>query len=482
MANHKTKLELTWIGKENRPKLEPRILVEDAAKSHHAPFRTGKNDIFDNRLVFGDNLLALKALEQEFAGKIKCIYIDPPFNTQQAFEHYDDGLEHTLWLSLMRDRLALLGSLLSNEGTLCVHIDDNELGYLLVVLDEILGRQNKAFIATFKQGSATGHKAINPGCVSTSNYVVVYAKDKRCWTPHKVHISRERNKRYNQFILNRNESYHLWNIVPLSKAFSLHCGVSPREAKRQVPDFEAELNKFAFDHADSVIQLARPSYKGVSAAARELIDESKKNPKQVLYLGREKHSDMYFIRGERIIFFKDTLRNIDGNVLPGEPLTTIWDDIPSHNLHNEGGVDFPKGKKPEALVKRLLELFTNEGDWVLDSFAGSGTTGAVAHKLSRHWIMVELGEHCHTHIIPRLKKMIDGEDQGGVSKAVNWKGGGGFRYYRLGPSLLQKDEFGNWVISKEYNPAMLAEAMCKLEGFTYAPSGTATPRRRISST
>jgi adenine-specific DNA-methyltransferase len=129
--------------------------------------------------------------------------------------------------------------------------------------------------------------------------------------------------------------------------------------------------------------------------------------------------------------------------------------------------------KPERLMKRVLEIATNPGDWVLDSFAGSGTTGAVAHKMGRRWIMVELGEHCHTHIIPRLKKVIDGEDKGGITEAVGWKGGGGFRYYRLGPSLLQKDEFGNWVISKEYNPAMLAEAMCKLEGFAYSPSDTA---------
>ena len=138
-----------------------------------------------------------------------------------------------------------------------------------------------------------------------------------------------------------------------------------------------------------------------------------------------------------------------------------------------GSEDVFQTPKPERLIRRVLELATNSGDLVLDSFAGSGTTGAVAHKMGRRWIMVELGEHCHTHIIPRLKKVIEGEDKGGITEAVGWKGGGGFRYFRLAPSLLQKDEFGNWVISKEYNPSMLAEAMCKLEGFTYAPSDTA---------
>src|SRR5690606_5697698 len=128
--------------------------------------------------------------------------------------------------------------------------------------------------------------------------------------------------------------------------------------------------------------------------------------------------------------------------------------------------------KPERLLKRILEISTNTGEWVMDSFAGSGTTGAVAHKMGRRWIMVELGEHCHTHIIPRLKKVIDGEDKGGITDAVGWRGGGGFRYYHLAPSLLEKDKWGNWVINKTYNPAMLAQAVCKLEGFTYAPSDT----------
>ena len=142
----------------------------------------------------------------------------------------------------------------------------------------------------------------------------------------------------------------------------------------------------------------------------------------------------------------------------------------SNNLHNEGGVNFPNGKKPEALIKRCVELSTNPGDLVLDSFAGSGTTGAVAHKMGRRWIMVELGEHCHTHIVPRLKKVIGGQDPGGVTQATGWQGGGGFRYYELAPTLLATDRWGNLVINPEYDAAMLAAAMCKLEGFAYAPS------------
>ena len=178
---------------------------------------------------------------------------------------------------------------------------------------------------------------------------------------------------------------------------------------------------------------------------------------------------MYFVRGERILFYADKLKEIDGELVAGEPLTSIWDDLLSNNLHNEGGVNFPKGKKPEMLIKRCLELCTDRGDWVLDSFAGSGTTGATAHKMGRRWLMIELRDHCNTHILPRLQRVIDGTDLSGVSKALNWMGGGGFRYFKLAPSLLDADKWGQNVISKAYNAEMLAAALCKLEGFTYQP-------------
>jgi len=468
----KQKLELTWIGKENRSKLEPRILLEDAEKSYHAKHRVTENDIFDNRLIFGDNLLALKALEAKFAGKVKCVYIDPPFNTQQAFEHYDDGLEHSLWLGLIQDRLQIIEKLMADDGTLFVHIDDNELGYLIVLLDEIFGRSNRVSVVTFKQGSATGHKSINPGVVSTSNFLLIYAKKKNLWKPNRLFTARaKRDKRYGQFIENYDNLFDGWRFITLTQAFARDLKLPEKGLKKNVgEDYEQRLSEFVLRNAMKVIRKARPDYSAVSGSAREMIDESKENPDRVLKLTREGYSDMYFVNGERILFYSEKLKVVDGEYVAGEPLTSIWDDVLSNNLHNEGGVEFPKGKKPEALIKRCLELATIPNDLVLDSFAGSGTTGAVAHKMGRRWIMVELGEHCHTHIIPRLNKVIDGEDQGGISKAVNWKGGGGFRYYRLAPSLLEKDKWGNWVISHDYNAAMLAEAACKLEGFTFAPS------------
>lgn len=469
MNSRKQRLELTWIGKDERPRPEPRILIGDAAHSYHATHRITEQDIFDNRLVSGDNLLALRALEQEFSGKVKCVYIDPPFNTNQALEHYDDGVEHSLWLSLMRDRLEILHRLLTPDGTLFVHIDDNELGYLIVLLDSIFGRANRLYVVTFKQGSATGHKAINPGCVNTTNYILMYARDKANWKPNRVYTGRERDARYGQFILNVEDKYQHWRIVPLTKAYASEHGLTEREARKVFKEQPQSLDDFVLKNARRVIRTARPDYDAVSEAARVRIDESKQTG-AIVRLEREGHSDMYLKEGERILFYADKLKLIDGEYIAGEPLTTLWDDILSNNLHNEGGVDFPKGKKPEFLIKRVLELATSAGDTVLDSFAGSGTTGAVAHKMGRRWVMVELGDHCHTHIIPRLVRVIEGRDKSGITEAIQWKGGGGFRYFKLAPSLLEKDTWGNWVISREYNAVMVAEAVCKLEGFVYQPS------------
>ena len=422
MAAKHTRLELTWIGKDERPRLEPRILLEDPELSYHSEKRVSDKDIFDNLLIHGDNLLALKALEQDYSGAINCIYIDPPFNTGQACEHYDDGVEHSLWLTLMRDRLSILHKLLAKDGTLFVHIDDNELGYLTVLLDEIFGRINRAFTVTFKQGAATGHKSINPGCVSTSNFILIYAKDKTFWKPNRIFTSREeRDTRYNQFIINLDSRFSEWEIIPLANAFAITKGISETQARSQIRQKSQEFDNFFSEHLQSVVRLARPDYNSVSREARAAIDKSRENPDEVYHLPREEHKDFYFLRGERILFYRDKLKEIDGRLVSGEPLTTIWDDILSNNLHNEGNVNFPKGKKPEGLIKRVIELATKPGDIVLDSFGGSGTTGAVAHKLHRRWIMIE------------------------------------------------KDKWGNWIVNKQYNPEMLAEAMCKLEGFSYAP-------------
>ncbi len=470
--NKPQKLELTWIGKDQRPRLEPRILLEDPKRSYHAKQRVTDNDLFDNRLIKGDNLLALKALEAEFAGKVKCIYIDPPFNTQQAFINYDDGLEHSIWLGLLRDRLEILHRLLASDGTLFIHIDDNELGYLIALADEVFGRNNRINIITFKQSSVSGPKTINPGLVTTNNYLLYYVKNKSLWRPNRVFVPTRRDDRYSKIIDNAEDCFQRWRLTSLKDAFlKSHSLAFWDDAKRKFMDkLEEKISQFVISNAHRVVRTARVAPKDVNESARAALEQSTKNSNKVQRSERPDKSDYFFLNGEQLIFYKTKTRSIDGVLQTASPLTNLWDDLLSNNLHNEGAVSFPNGKKPEALIKRCIELSTNPGDLVLDSFGGSGTTGAVAHKMGRRWIMVELGEHCHTHIVPRLQKVIDGQDPGGVTQATSWPGGGGFRYYELAPTLLATDRWGNLVINPEYDAAMLSAAMCKLEGFTYAPS------------
>jgi len=445
----KTKLELTWIGKENRPKLEPRILLEDQAKSYHAPHRVTGQDLFDNRLIFGDNLLALKALEQEFTGKIKCIFIDPPYNTGSAFTHYDDGVEHSIWLSLMRDRLELLRNLLAPDGSLWITIDDNEAHYLKVLCDEVFGRG--CFVTSFiwkKVDSPNDNKVpITPD----HEYVLCISK-----TPG----AREFKQRQDRSILDAyrppdSESEHPYRNRLLKKN-----GKNSLRSDRPSMFFPV-----VSPDGTEVLPIHDDGREARWALGKAAVDELIAKGKLVWKL-REQNGVKRWVPYTREFAPEN----------PSRPHPTIWNDLDTTRqtkahqkaLFGEEAVfDTPK---PEDLVCRVLGICTNPNDLILDSFAGSGTTGAVAHKMGRRWIMVELGEHCHTHIIPRLKKVIEGADPGGITKAVDWKGGGGFRYYRLAPSLLEKDKWGNWVINEKFNAAMLAEAVCKLEGFTYAPS------------
>ncbi len=463
------KLELTWYGKEKEISVEPHLLIEHPELSN-----TAAEPDTENMLIHGDNLLALKALESKYAGQVKCIYIDPPFNTGQAFENYEDGIEHSIWLNLMRLRLNLLNNLLSDDGTLFVHIDDNELGYLIVLLDEVFGRNNRISIVSFKQASATGHKAINPGIVSITNFILVYSKSKTHWHPNRVYTDKgQRDKRYGNYITNIHEPYEKWQITTLTEAFANSYNISVKDARALIKSNPEMIDNFVIEHCESVIQLVNPDYKNVGASTREYIDISRANPNQIFKQIREGYSDIILIGGKRIIFYKDKLKYIDGKYVAGEPLTSLWDDILSNNIHNEGGVDFPKSKKPETLIKRCLELSTQEGDLVLDSFLGSGTTAAVAHKMGRRYIGIEMGNHAYTHCKKRLDMVISGEDKGGISKAVNWQGGGGYRFYELAPTLINTDEFGEYIINPEYSADMLAAAMALHEGYTYSPDKTA---------
>ncbi|MDN2582151.1 site-specific DNA-methyltransferase [Aquibium sp. ELW1220] len=433
----KPKLELTWIGKDERPKLEPRILIEDPALSHHAATRRD-GDIFDNILIHGDNLLALKALEADYAGKVKCVFIDPPYNTGSAFTHYDDGLEHSLWLSLMRDRLEMIRTLLSEDGSLWITIDDNEAHYLKVLCDEIFGRDN--FIASIvwqKRYSRENREAVG----DAHDYILIYATNSLRFKSirNRVPMTEDQEKIY------KNPNNHprgRWRGIPMTaqgyRPNQMYEIVAPGGAIHRPPEGRC--------------------WSTVETEFKKLLSTGR------IYFGKDGNSQPNIIR-----FLDEVEGLVPWTWWPHEEVG--HNDEAKKEIHQLfGKADAFLTPKPERLIRRILQIATNPGDLILDSFAGSGTTGAVAHKMGRRWIMVELGNHAETHIAPRLKKVIDVEDLGGVTEAVGWKGGGGFRFYRLAPSLLSEDKYGNWVIAKDYNPAMLAEALCKHMGFVYAPS------------
>jgi len=465
----KPKLELTWIGKNNRARLEPRIFIEEPEFSHYSSSRR-EGDIFENMLIHGDNLLALKALESTHSEAVQAVYIDPPFNTGEAFEHYDDGVEHSLWLTLMRDRLEILHKLLKPSGTMFVHIDDNELAYLITVADEIFGRKNRISICSFKQSSVSGPKSRNPGVISIASYIVIYAKDKPKWKNHNTYRAIGRDVRYGQFIRNYEENFRDWEFIPLSSGVEQITGKSFKVWESSSgKNFERDMERFVIANRHRIVQLVSVADKDVNADAREALSNSRTSGK-VECSARVDLDDYYFFNGKQIVFYKNKVRNIDGNLTTVERVSNIWDDLLSNNVHKEGGVRLPNGKKPEALIRRCLMMSTDPGDLVLDSFLGSGTTCAVAHKMKRRWIGIELRDHAKTHCATRLESVVNGTDTSGISSAVDWKGGGGYRFLRLAPSLLQKDVWGNWVISKDYNAEMLAEAMCKHFNYFYAPS------------
>jgi adenine-specific DNA-methyltransferase len=430
--NKKQKLELTWIGKDEQPVLEPRILIEDPTKSYGDPHS-------ENMLIHGDNLLALKALEQKFAGKIKCIFIDPPYNTGSAFEHYDDGVEHSLWLSLIRDRLVILRKLLSKNGSLWITIDDNEAHYLKVVCDEVFGRD--CFVSSLVWRSTDNSNNDAKQFSVDHNYVLVYSRGAD-WRP----VPQEGDEAKRSHFKNPDND-------PRGPWFDGNPLNSPKPRPNLTFDLVAP-NGNVIKPPNNGWRWSRVTIQEKIAAGEIRFTPDGKGIRRRTYL-----ADMKSLPPSSLWA---TLDDTGHNRQAKYELKNLFPELEVSSLFGT--------PKPERLLMRVLDLGTEPGDWVLDSFLGSGTTAAVAHKMGRKWIGIELGSHCDTHCLPRLWKVCDGTDQGGISEALEWKGGGGFKYYDLAPSLLKQDKHGNFVISEEYNADMMAAAMAKQEGFTYAPS------------
>ena len=459
------KLELTWIGKdEEREAIEPRILIEDP-KYSYGDTESG------NMLIHGDNLLALKALEQEYSGKVKCIYIDPPYNTGSAFEFYDDNIEHSIWLNLMRQRLYILRNLLSKDGFICCHIDDSEGHYLKVLMDEVFGRDN--YLSSLYIRVRYPDKALKQDMDfhKEIEYIHIYRKE--------YGAKPKRNKSIATF-----DKYNCY-FTELSEGTDLYLGgkrvtvFKPNEWKLSLGEGTEDGRKEIW--ATGTILDGNSSGRFFRDYLNGRYDIDGYGVLYKVYgIGDDKFDFRYFTGPQRIGATKgkyyqgvpiDQLENKKDYKYT--PINNFYDLAGSFgNCRTEGGVDFRGGKKPEALIKIILDHFSEKGDLVLDSFLGSGSTAAVANKMGRKWIGVEMGNQAYSHCYVRMCRVVSGKDKTGISKDVEWKGGSGFKFYELAPSLLKEDKFGNLIINKEYNADMLAAAMAKQEGYTYQPDGT----------
>ena len=428
------KLELTWYGKEQEISVEPRLLIERAELSN-----TAAAPDTENMLIHGDNLLALKALESRYKGQVKCIYIDPPYNTGSAFEHYDDNLEHSEWLTLMRPRLEILKNLLAEDGTIWISIDDDEQAYLRVLCDEVFGRRN--FISTIIWQRAYSPVNLKKTISRSHDYILVYAKNlTKEFSLNKLPRSEEANNRYKN---PDNDPRGVWKCTDAT-AQAGH-GTASQFYVLKAPNGK-----------DHHLTSGR-CWVYTEEVMKKMIDDNR------VWFGED---------GNNV----PALKRFVTEVRDGIVAQSVWfyqevghtqeakKEIKAFNF--DSLFDTPK---PERLIERVMTLATEPGDLVLDSFLGSGTTAAVAHKMGRRYIGIEMGEHAYTHCKKRLDMVVSGEDKGGISKAVDWKGGGGYRFYELAPTLVNKDEFGEYVINPEYSADMLAAAMALHEGYTYQP-------------
>lgn len=473
MAN---KLELTWFGKDEPISVEPRLLIENATLSN-----IEQDPDTENMIIHGDNLLALKALEPMYAGQIKCIYIDPPFNTGQAFEHYDDNLEHSIWLNLMYKRFKLLYSLLETNGMFWIHLDDIEVHYCKVLLDEIFARHNFVSHITYERSAVAG---LGQGgyLVNTTEHILLYKKGV---LPSKANLSYEELgfniiKRYNRYVADFGQRTLVREFTAKSNGETVrvyeHTGVVIETISlKDVKNREREIRSEFASHINTLFRGNRVQKE--NEFQNDIIDSLEKGKfYSVDYIpsrGKNKGEEttLYYNNCELLSWLKDTTTLENGMLTKSQKMTTLWKhgEIPKADIANEGGVYFPRSKKPEQLLRRIIEMSTEPGDIVLDSFLGSGTTAAVAHKMGRRWIGVEMGEHAYTHCKVRMDNVIASSDALGITKSEEWHGGGGYRFYELAPTLIKEDLFGEQIINPEYDADMLAATVALHEGFSYQP-------------
>jgi adenine-specific DNA-methyltransferase len=382
------------------------------------------------RLVAGDNLPALAWLREEFEGRFRCIYLDPPFNTGRSFAEYTDRRSPSAWRDFLGARLRALHPLLAGDGALFLEIDDSELGPAITLCDDVFGKACRVSTVTVVRSASTGHKAKNRGPVNVTDFVLVYEKSPGGWRCHAQKRERKGyDHAYRTYLENPDDAESAWRFVPLAWAVArAHGSASVAAAKKRlgVAAFAAEVERFALASADRVVRFAQPRFEAVGQAIQRAIVASREAPDVVLRVRRKSHPDVLLKGGNRVLFLSSKVALTGDGPRLVEPLTNVWDDVPFQGIAREGGVVFSRNKKPERLLERVLSLSTEEGDWVLDPFLGSGTTAAVAAKMGRLWVGVEQGDVLSSLALPRLVRVVSGDDRTGIGRA---EAGGGFSLY-----------------------------------------------------
>lgn len=418
--------------------LEPKVLTNakrytDKGEKPFDKFNRNEDGVItDNLIIKGNNLLALHTLKEEFAGQVKLIYIDPPYNTGSDAFKYNDSFNQSTWLTFMKNRLQAALTLLSEKGAIFVHIDHHQLGYLNVLLDEVFGKENKVQVIAIKTASPAGFKTVNPGPIDVTEYILFYTKNKSKFEFKKGYVPVSYNANYNLY-LDKDDDVSKWKFTPLKEKVITDAGfASESEAKKKYGDLWSSIIKvmiedFAYKNASNVVSVRDPHKP--TDKLKELMSKSKNEEKVVEYQ-REDGSTMYLYKGGALAFYSNKMQEVDGKMEVTELLTDFWNHISWAGIANEGGVKLKNGKKPEKLIKQIIELATNKNDIVLDYHLGSGTTTAVAHKLNRQYIGLEQLDYGDNDSVTRMKNVIAG-DATGISKAVNWRGGGEFVYLEL---------------------------------------------------
>jgi adenine-specific DNA-methyltransferase len=389
--------------------------------------------IRENLIIKGNNLLALHSLKQQFQNKVKLIYIDPPYNIGGDFQ-YNDSFNHSTWLTFMKNRLEIAKQLLSKNGAIFVQIDHHEVAYLNALMDEVFGAENKVQIITVKVSAASGFKAVNPGPIDVTEFILFYTKSKNDFIFSINYIETGYHRNYNLF-LKKAAKIEEWKLLPLKKVVLKENGYkSEKELKDKYGAVSsAAINKlisdFAFSHADEVVSirdLHKPSDK-----VRELQEKSRKHRNKIIPYKKQNGTYTYLINGGALAFYSSKIKKIDGEFKVTELLTNFWNHISWAGIAREGGVKLKNSKKPEKLIRQVIEAVGVEGDdIIMDFFLGSGTTSAIAHKLNVQYLGIEQLDYEDNDTVVRLRNVING-DKTGISKAIGWKGGGDFIYCEL---------------------------------------------------